>query len=141
METPKSSLTRPCPLNAHDRASDKCQREKRKTVNGDDLLWAMATLGFEDYIEPLKSYLSRYRECSIGVANINCSCTMIYVDIEYSISGVVFIFISWIWFKYTFICEWIKPIGLSVNVIIAKCLFLFITLRSPSSNFEWKYFG
>ncbi|CAI0426963.1 unnamed protein product [Linum tenue] len=43
-------------------ASDKCQREKRKTINGDDLLWAMATLGFEDYIEPLKVYLSRYRE-------------------------------------------------------------------------------
>lgn len=44
------------------RASDKCQREKRKTINGDDLLWAMATLGFEDYIEPLKIYLTRYRE-------------------------------------------------------------------------------
>ncbi|KAF8395013.1 hypothetical protein HHK36_018952 [Tetracentron sinense] len=43
-------------------ASDKCQREKRKTINGDDLLWAMATLGFEEYIEPLKVYLSRYRE-------------------------------------------------------------------------------
>nr|XP_009620315.1 nuclear transcription factor Y subunit B-10-like isoform X3 [Nicotiana tomentosiformis]XP_016449856.1 PREDICTED: nuclear transcription factor Y subunit B-10-like isoform X3 [Nicotiana tabacum] len=43
-------------------ASDKCQREKRKTINGDDLLWAMATLGFEDYIEPLKVYLARYRE-------------------------------------------------------------------------------
>ncbi|XP_076900107.1 uncharacterized protein LOC143554143 [Bidens hawaiensis] len=43
-------------------ASDKCQKEKRKTINGDDLLWAMATLGFEDYIEPLKVYLSRYRE-------------------------------------------------------------------------------
>jgi len=43
-------------------ASDKCQREKRKTINGDDLLWAMATLGFEDYIEPLKVYLTRYRE-------------------------------------------------------------------------------
>ncbi|MFS8012575.1 putative transcription factor Hap3/NF-YB family [Helianthus anomalus] len=43
-------------------ASDKCQKEKRKTINGDDLLWAMATLGFEDYIEPLKAYLSRYRE-------------------------------------------------------------------------------
>ncbi|XLS86874.1 hypothetical protein HN51_037040 [Arachis hypogaea] len=27
-------------------ASDKCQREKRKTINGDDLLWAMTTLGF-----------------------------------------------------------------------------------------------
>ncbi|KAJ6901953.1 hypothetical protein NC651_019677 [Populus alba x Populus x berolinensis] len=43
-------------------ASDKCQKEKRKTINGDDLLWAMATLGFEDYIEPLKVYLARYRE-------------------------------------------------------------------------------
>ncbi|XP_047975715.1 nuclear transcription factor Y subunit B-8 isoform X2 [Salvia hispanica] len=43
-------------------ASDKCQREKRKTINGDDLLWAMATLGFEDYIDPLKVYLNRYRE-------------------------------------------------------------------------------
>ncbi|KAG8648485.1 hypothetical protein MANES_08G002900v8 [Manihot esculenta] len=43
-------------------ASDKCQREKRKTLNGDDLLWAMGTLGFEDYIDPLKVYLSRYRE-------------------------------------------------------------------------------
>ncbi|KAH7420724.1 hypothetical protein KP509_13G019400 [Ceratopteris richardii] len=43
-------------------ASDKCQREKRKTVNGDDLLWAMGTLGFEDYIEPLKLYLQKYRE-------------------------------------------------------------------------------
>ncbi|MQM01623.1 hypothetical protein Taro_034381, partial [Colocasia esculenta] len=43
-------------------ASDKCQREKRKTINGDDLLWAMATLGFEDYVEPLKVYLQRFRE-------------------------------------------------------------------------------
>ncbi|XP_047168761.1 nuclear transcription factor Y subunit B-1-like isoform X3 [Vigna umbellata] len=43
-------------------ASEKCQKEKRKTINGDDLLWAMATLGFEDYIEPLKVYLARYRE-------------------------------------------------------------------------------
>ncbi|CAL5008138.1 unnamed protein product [Urochloa decumbens] len=43
-------------------ASDKCQREKRKTINGDDLLWAMTTLGFEAYVAPLKSYLNRYRE-------------------------------------------------------------------------------
>ncbi|KAL2941564.1 Nuclear transcription factor Y subunit B-3 [Bienertia sinuspersici] len=43
-------------------ASDKCQREKRKTINGDDLLWAMTTLGFEDYVEPLKVYLHKYRE-------------------------------------------------------------------------------
>lgn len=31
------------------RASDKCQREKRKTINADDLLWAISTLGFESY--------------------------------------------------------------------------------------------
>uniref|UniRef100_A0A453CDJ6 Transcription factor CBF/NF-Y/archaeal histone domain-containing protein n=4 Tax=Triticinae TaxID=1648030 RepID=A0A453CDJ6_AEGTS len=43
-------------------ASDKCQREKRKTINGDDLLWAMTTLGFEVYVAPLKAYLNRYRE-------------------------------------------------------------------------------
>mmetsp|Transcript_17136 Transcript_17136/g.43942 ORF Transcript_17136/g.43942 Transcript_17136/m.43942 type:complete len:135 (+) Transcript_17136:442-846(+) len=43
-------------------ASDKCQREKRKTINGDDLLWAMTTLGFEDYVEPLKVYLAKFRE-------------------------------------------------------------------------------
>ncbi|KOM26981.1 hypothetical protein LR48_Vigan347s003500 [Vigna angularis] len=43
-------------------ASDKCQREKRKTINGDDLLWAMATLGFEEYVDPLKIYLASYRE-------------------------------------------------------------------------------
>ena len=40
-------------------ASDKCQREKRKTINGDDILWAMNTLGFDKYIDPLKNYLAR----------------------------------------------------------------------------------
>ncbi len=32
---------------------------------GDDLLWAMSTLGFENYMEPLKTYLFRYREMTI----------------------------------------------------------------------------
>ncbi|CAN6372345.1 unnamed protein product [Urochloa humidicola] len=41
-------------------ASDKCQREKRKIINGDDLLWAMTTLGFKDYVEPLKHYLHKF---------------------------------------------------------------------------------
>ena len=44
------------------RASDKCKQEKRKTINGDDLLWAMGTLGFDRYLEPLKTYLTKYRE-------------------------------------------------------------------------------
>jgi nuclear transcription Y subunit beta len=43
-------------------ASDKCLREKRKTINGDDLLWAMSTLGFDDYVDPLKLYLHKFRE-------------------------------------------------------------------------------
>jgi len=59
-------------------ASDKCQREKRKTINGDDLLWAMTTLGFEDYIEPLKLYLHKFRELegekvASGAAGSSCS--------------------------------------------------------------------
>ena len=51
-----------CAYATDNRASDKCQREKRKTINGDDLLWAMSTLGFEDYVEPLKLYLQKFRE-------------------------------------------------------------------------------
>lgn len=49
------------------RASDKCSKEKRKTINGDDLLWAMSALGFEEYVEPLKMYLHKYREVRIFV--------------------------------------------------------------------------
>jgi nuclear transcription Y subunit beta len=45
-------------------ASDKCNQEKRKTINGDDLLWAMSTLGFDKYVEPLKVYLTKYREAN-----------------------------------------------------------------------------
>ena len=46
-------------------ASDKCQKEKRKTINGDDLVWAMTSLGFENYSEALKIYLVRFREVSV----------------------------------------------------------------------------
>lgn len=43
-------------------ACEKCLSERRKTINGDDLLHAMTTLGFEKYIESLRLYLQRYRE-------------------------------------------------------------------------------
>ncbi|XWS53640.1 hypothetical protein CRYUN_Cryun10bG0018100 [Craigia yunnanensis] len=43
-------------------ASEKCRKERRKTVNGDDICWALATLGFDDYAVPLRSYLHKYRE-------------------------------------------------------------------------------
>lgn len=45
-------------------ASEKCHQEKRKTVNGEDILFAMTSLGFENYSEALKIYLSKYREQS-----------------------------------------------------------------------------
>ncbi|CAO3579777.1 unnamed protein product [Absidia cylindrospora] len=41
---------------------DRCQQEKRKTINGEDILWAMQSLGFENYAEALKIYLGKYRE-------------------------------------------------------------------------------
>uniref|UniRef100_A0A060TAE3 ARAD1B06446p n=1 Tax=Blastobotrys adeninivorans TaxID=409370 RepID=A0A060TAE3_BLAAD len=43
-------------------ASEKCIAEKRKTVNGEDILFAMTSLGFENYSEVLKIYLAKYRE-------------------------------------------------------------------------------
>lgn len=46
------------------RASDKCLREKRKTINGDDIISALSDLGFEKFIDPLKLYLKRLRDNS-----------------------------------------------------------------------------
>ncbi len=53
-------------------ASEKCQQEKRKTVNGEDILFAMTSLGFENYAEALKIYLTKYREVSIRTPPIPC---------------------------------------------------------------------
>ncbi|XP_023770705.2 nuclear transcription factor Y subunit B-1 [Lactuca sativa] len=47
-------------------ANDRCQREQRKTITAEDILWAMNKLGFDDYIEPLTIYLHRYRELDGG---------------------------------------------------------------------------
>ena len=43
-------------------ACEKCKNEKRKTINGEDLLYANNILGFESYVDILKLYLSKYRE-------------------------------------------------------------------------------
>ncbi|EMS67597.1 Nuclear transcription factor Y subunit B-4 [Triticum urartu] len=43
-------------------ASNKSVKEKCKIANGDDLIWSMGTLAFEDYVEPLKMHLKLYRE-------------------------------------------------------------------------------
>ena len=45
-------------------AAERCALEKRKTINGEDILYAMSTLGFDNYLEPLKIFLQKYRDMS-----------------------------------------------------------------------------
>ncbi|KAL9248111.1 hypothetical protein vseg_021470 [Gypsophila vaccaria] len=52
-------------------ASDKCLKENRKTVNGDDICWALSTLGFDNYGEVITRYLHKYREFEREKSN-NC---------------------------------------------------------------------
>ncbi|RYR39188.1 hypothetical protein Ahy_A09g044665 isoform B [Arachis hypogaea] len=42
-------------------ASAKCHKENRKTVNGDDICWALSSLGFDNYAEAISRYLYKYR--------------------------------------------------------------------------------
>lgn len=52
-------------------ASERCQNEKRKTINGEDILYAMCTLGFDNYVDPLTLYLHKYRETTKTDRNIS----------------------------------------------------------------------
>ena len=45
-------------------AAGRCAEEKRKTINGDDLIFALQNLGFEEYVPPLQSHLAQYRRVS-----------------------------------------------------------------------------
>ncbi|KAL7081990.1 hypothetical protein ACP275_14G072900 [Erythranthe tilingii] len=45
-------------------ANKRSNSDYRKTVNPEDLLAAMGSLGFDDYVGPLQTYLNKYRECS-----------------------------------------------------------------------------
>ncbi|KAG6915580.1 Nuclear transcription factor Y subunit B-3 [Tephrocybe rancida] len=49
-------------------AAEKCQLEKRKTIGGEDILYAMTTLGFENYSETLKIHLSKLRQSGASAA-------------------------------------------------------------------------
>jgi len=42
-------------------AAEKCQLEKRKTIGGEDILYAMISLGFENYAQALKIHLAKLR--------------------------------------------------------------------------------
>lgn len=42
-------------------AQERADAQKRSTLNGDDVLYALEVLGFEDYQSVGKVWLSRYR--------------------------------------------------------------------------------
>ncbi|EIM81876.1 histone-fold-containing protein [Stereum hirsutum FP-91666 SS1] len=50
-------------------AAEKCQLEKRKTIGGEDILYAMVSLGFENYVETLKIHLAKLRQHQATTAN------------------------------------------------------------------------
>ncbi|KAJ7448346.1 transcriptional activator [Mycena latifolia] len=43
-------------------AAERSLAEKRKTIGGEDILYAMSALGFDNYAEVLKIYLAKMRE-------------------------------------------------------------------------------
>lgn len=46
-------------------ANERCKEESRQIIAAEDLIWAMDSLGFDDYIRPLTRYLERYRNNEI----------------------------------------------------------------------------
>ncbi|XP_015690868.1 transcriptional activator hap3-like [Oryza brachyantha] len=52
-------------------ASERCRRERRKTVNGDDICHAMRALGLDHYADAMHRYLQRYRESEELAASLN----------------------------------------------------------------------
>ncbi|PNT73540.1 nuclear transcription factor Y subunit B-4-like [Brachypodium distachyon] len=52
-------------------ASQRCRRERRKTVNGDDVCHAMRSLGLDHYAAAMGRYLQRHREAEELAAEIN----------------------------------------------------------------------
>ncbi|XP_022228053.1 nuclear transcription factor Y subunit B-4 [Drosophila obscura] len=51
-------------------AIERSVAENRKTVNGDDLIAAFGSLGFDNYVEPLQIYLNKYRESNKADRNL-----------------------------------------------------------------------
>ena len=59
-------------------ASAHCHRQKRKTINGDDLIASMTALGFDNYIEPITIFQTKFHEhvvCCLRV--LQCICMFI----------------------------------------------------------------
>ena len=43
-------------------ACERCKLEQRKTIIGDDILYALEIFGLSEYVSILKLYLAKYRE-------------------------------------------------------------------------------
>uniref|UniRef100_A0ACD5XB89 Uncharacterized protein n=1 Tax=Avena sativa TaxID=4498 RepID=A0ACD5XB89_AVESA len=73
-------------------ASARCRRERRKTVNGDDICHAMRSLGLDHYAGAMHRYLQRYREGEELAAALNNSSRappdddMIQIDVRAQLS-------------------------------------------------------
>lgn len=52
-------------------ANQHCSRESRKTLTAQDILYAMAKLGFHDYLHTLTLYLNRYRQIESQRATVD----------------------------------------------------------------------
>lgn len=46
-------------------ANDKCQREQRKTITGDDIVSSLESLGFENYYQLLSIYSQKLKETKL----------------------------------------------------------------------------
>ncbi|KAL6909639.1 hypothetical protein ACP4OV_001298 [Aristida adscensionis] len=49
-------------------ANDRCRCEHRKTITADDIVSAMARLGFDDYVAPTRAFVQRMRESEAAAA-------------------------------------------------------------------------
>ena len=55
-------------------AVEKCNEESRRIISGEDLIWAMGRLGFEDYVGPLSLLLQNYRNHEAQFSGMSTAC-------------------------------------------------------------------
>ncbi|KAL6839900.1 hypothetical protein ACP4OV_029710 [Aristida adscensionis] len=67
-------------------ASERCRRERRKTINGDDICHAMRSLGLDNYADAMRRYLQRYRESEELAAALNSGSMGIPIDVRAELS-------------------------------------------------------
>ena len=67
-------------------ASERCRRERRKTINGDDICHAMRSLGLDHYANAMRGYLQRYRESEELAAALNSGGGGIQIDVRAELS-------------------------------------------------------